>query len=254
MKQNPRRWAAAALSFALAALAALPALAAPANPRVVGTATQASGISPSVTVTTSGAINGGDLIMVIVAGELNINTTALSQCDFCVTNTGQHRAAELIGPWGQAAQARSRTFVAWAGQDVAAGGFIQISFGGAAGAKAVTVVAVSGADTYGVAPSGTNGGYAAILAQGAGTSIGWACTTNCSIAASLMMVNASIISGGGSDSYTEDAGWTFLHQSAAGAWPAIRVAYKASGAGGTFSYGLTNGSSRSWISGALLVK
>lgn len=241
---------AAALAFA-ASLGIIPAAAAPSNPRIVGTATQASGSSASVTVTTSGAINGGDVIMIIAAGELNLRPL-IANCSFCVSNSGsygQFGAVDSAGAFGEAGQARVRTLAATAAQDVSAGGQIRVDFGGPAGAKAVTVVAISGAEAYGLMP---NGGSA--LASGTGTAIGWSCTASCSIAANLMMVNSSVISGGGSDTYTEDAGWTFLHQTSAGAWPAIRVAYKASGAGGTFSYGLTDGASRSWLSGALLVR
>lgn len=244
---------------AAALFAATAAEAAPGNPRVVGTATQASGSSASVTVTTSAAINGGDVIMLIAAGELNMVPWRV-QCSCGVSSSGRPDTGNPAEEWrvhvpsGEIAQARARTWTTFASQDIAAGTTFTVDFGGTAGAKAVTMVAISGAEARGLGVTYATGGTGGNLATGTGTAIGWTCTSNCSIAASLMMVNASVISGGGSDTYTEDAGWTFLHQSAAGAWPAIRVAYKASGAGGTFSYGLTDGTSRNWISGALLVR
>lgn len=237
--------------FASALILAVPAAAAPSNPRVVGTATQVSGSSASVTVTTSGAINAGDVLMIVAASDLNANSFRMV-CKFCSSEVGQQGSVDAdFAPSGSVGQARARTYVGWAPQDAAAGSTLSVEFAGAGGAKSVTVIAVSGGEKYGV--QATNGS-AAIQASGAGTAIGWTCATSCSVPGGLMMVSASVISGGGSDSYTEDAAWTFLHQAAAGAWPAIRIAYKATGAGGTFSYGLTDATSRSWISGALIVK
>lgn len=251
MKSIFHRWAAGALSLAITALAALPALAAPANPRIVGTATLAAGSGDAVLVTTTGAINGGDAIVVIAASEANMRPLEVS-CGVCEIGVSTAPNDPWNGPFppsGKVSQAEARTFIAWAREDLPTGRQFQVRFAGKAGAKSVTIVAVSSAQLYGLTSNGSN-----YWGAGSGTAIGWSCTTNCTIAADLMMVNASVIPGGGSDSYTEDAGWTFLHQTAAGAWPAIRIAFKPSGAGGTFSYGLTNGTSRSWISGAVLLK
>lgn len=253
MKTILRHLAAAALGLTVAATAALPALAAPSNPRVVGTATQASGVEQHVVFATTGAISAGDAVMIIAASELNMPPLGVSCADCFVSRGGAtvepHLWSNFFQPTGKAAQAELRTFVAYAGKDLPIGTQLVVRFAGRGGAKSVTVVAISDAADIGLNPTG-----AANYASGSGTAIGWGCTTPCTIAANLMMVNASMIPSGGSDTYTEDAGWTFLHQTAAGAWPAIRIAYKPSGAGGTFSYGLTNGTSRSWISGAVLVK
>lgn len=182
-------WAAAALSFAIAASAAFAAFAAPSAPRVVATATQASGSSPSVTVTTTAPIIGGDVIVVIASGELNMRPWVVGNCTFCVSAAGQPGwPPELIGLDGAVGQASARTYVAWAAQDVAAGAQIRVDFGGAAGAKAVTVLAISGAENFRVLATGGS-----LQAQGTGTAIGWSCNASCSIAPNLMMLSASIV-------------------------------------------------------------
>lgn len=187
--------------------------------------------------------------MVIAASELNMSPVRVNcgNCAFSYAWSSADNNWTTVQPTGKAAQADARVFTAYASEDLPIGRQIQVEFGGGGGARAVTVLAISAAVQMAAQPS-------AISGVGVGTAIGWSCTSTCTIAANLMMVSTSVISGGGSDSYTEDAAWTFLHQSAAGAWPTLRIAYKASGAGGSFSYGLTDTTSRSWISGAHLVK
>jgi hypothetical protein len=220
------------------------------NPRIVGAASQPSNTSAFVNVVTTAPINGGDVIMLIAASELNMRPTNVG-CSGVVTTDGRADPNQGSGRFtggglvGDIAQMRSTMFLTYAGEDLPIGTTFSATFGGAAGAKAVTVVAISGASVYRVAPTlGVNS------ASGAGNAIGW----TCSVAANLMMVSASVVSGGAGDSYTEDPAWTFLGMSGPGAWPAIRVAYKSSGAGGAISYALTDVASRNWVSGGLFLQ
>ena len=66
--------------------------------------------------------------------------------------------------------------------------------------------------------------------------------------ANYWVLATSFISGGGSDTYTEDGAFTFLGQTGAGSWPTIRVAYKLTTSLALVSDNLTDGTARTWIS------
>lgn len=238
-----------------------PAAAAPGSPVVVASSGQAANVSGSMDLTTTGAIDPGDLIVVLAASGANQTPTQVS-CVFagppvtsCSTSwDGKapgfeevRKAGEGMGVIWNGREAvdnspiRARSFYTYATNAIASGATIRVGFGGAVGAKAVTVVVIPGAEVSGLL---INGGNSSGPAQsGAITS-----SSPMPVPASSLFLAASYVVGGGTDAFIESSGFTHLHQTTNGAWPTIRVAYRLVSASGLVTYSLTNAAARTWIS------
>lgn len=259
-----RRLLAGILGLALFAAGSSPlAYAAPGTPTVAGSAGQTSGTADSLDVTTTATINPGDLVVIAAASASNQTPWTLN----CVVSAAACRTS-----WnGEANGAnpamtgvtssnltplqndgrmdndpiRARTFFTYATSTIASGATFKVQFPGAVGAKSATVVVIPSAQVSALLTFGNATGTSASISPGATPSI----------PTGQLVLATSFVSGGGSDSYTEDAGFTFLHQTSAGAWPAIRVAYKLTSGSGAVPYTLTNTtSSRTWISSYQIAK
>lgn len=213
----------------------------------------------SVDAATTATINPGDLVLFVAASASNQSPTSVG-CYVASTSNpcglswdGKSPGLAMAGmtpgfsngsgsPQDDGrmdnSPIRARTWTSYATSSIASGSKFSVFFRGAVGAKSVTVVVIPGAEVSAALAFGS--------ANGTGTAISPGATP--SLTTGQLVLAANFISGGGSDTYTEDAGFTFLHQTSAGAWPAIRVAYKLTVGSGPVSYTLTEGSSRTWIS------
>lgn len=241
-----RRLVAGILGLSLFAAGSNVAYAAPGTPAVIASAGQTSALSQSLMVTTTATINPGDLVVIAVSSEANqAPTTPICQCP--LSFSGVYPGGYGLTPafTGASPSVRAATFYSYATNTIAIGTSFQILFGGAVGAKSATIIAIPGAQISDTIVYGGASGASGSISPGATPSI----------PAGQLVLATSFVSGGGSDSYTEDAGFTFLHQTSAGAWPAIRVAYKLTSGSGAVSYILTDSTSpRTWISSYQIAK
>ncbi|WP_296597535.1 hypothetical protein [Phenylobacterium sp.] len=247
----------------VALLLASQSLAAPGTPTVAGSAGQASATSETLSISTTTAINPGDLVVLAVVSASNQTPIAadclLSSSAGCgLSWDGKERNLALAGTGAPAWMAtlnqsfgamdnspiRARTWFGYATSNIPSGSTFRVNFGGAIGAKAATIIVIPGAETSAALSFGGTSGASGAITFG----------TTPVLAPSQLVLATSFISGGGTDSYTEDVGFTFLHQTSAGAWPAIRVAYKLTSFAGTVGYTLTDSTSRTWISSYQVAK
>jgi hypothetical protein len=270
--KNPNRGIAALLLTGASVaylFVATPARAAPGAPVNAGSAGQTSGTGTTLTVTTTASIAAGDLIVVAAASASNqtpqIGGCSLSDGTTACSLSFDGRAAGFsamgssgpdfrLGPLdgynatpgaGDKDPMRARVFFSYATASIPSGATFNVVFAGAIGAKAAMVLDVPSAQVSArIDPNQI----------GSGTSTSISCSPGNPVPASNLVLATSFVSGGGSDSYTEDAGFTFLAQTGAGAWPAIRVAYKLTSSSAVVPYTLTDASSRTWVVSCSTVK